>query len=1661
MPPLPQVGAQAVLLGMTAFNANARSVTQQMAAMSRAAYYLERASSSAFRDIEKSTNQTLATVANQVKIVTGALVVLGTTAAVVGIKYADSVNYLGAVSEATSTQVNELSRAQLELSRHSRLTAEQLSIVSTELVKAGVDIADVTGDTLKAVNDMILASRGELKAADAAILAQVSMAAFGADVRTAVDAATAAVQRSTLTFTEYADALRQGGGVAAQFGLTVNKFAAVVGSMGKTLNTGSEIGAGFRVMLQRLQDPSKENTALINEYGVSLYDAQGGARDFVDILGDFERELGQAAITSGKLTRQERDRALASIFGARATKTIAALLDEGTEGYLKMLDATERLTAVDIANRVLEPTAAKAIMLKNNLVALGIAFGLGVDPFVNQLTSTMLKFAQSLDLDRVQAFGRAVGSMLYNALSFVGVVLSTVVVPNLEHLRQGFAAVGLAITEAFGTNPAVAALTSIGQLVGNLVSGIFPAFLAIVETLTQRLLSLARIIQDNILLLRIVVASVETSGRELKKLADDSIHALQNLYSTLASSPQFIAILRTGLAVLGVEAVLVSLRMLNAMRLTAAAAVVSALTTATAWIQTSARVTVAVGNMVIAVVAGTAVMVQRALLYAAVFGMTLGGLVIRTIGQVITSMGLMALSATVTAVRWAAAALLMGAVILTMGARSAAAAALSATSMFLIGAAATVASGSVVIGFGIAAVTALGAYGVRLLATSGLTLSAMAVMAAAAVRTAAVIAFQLGVVAVRGMAALSVAATVMATRVIIAFVAAMLPGVVAAIGAMLAAAAPFLLGIAAIGAAAALLAKGWADNWFDIQGIVGKAVAWILQKLNDFLDMLSQLPVIGDAIGGTRAVLGGFMSDIPGWTAKAGDAIGGFVKDTIDSFKAFRGMAMPDASEFTKQLEDARAEAERIRDEGLEAAKRTSGRVAGEPSEAGLFPGGGGGADKALKDLENATEKAYELLRDFNDDVVRETAKNASDIAGLYQDAFEAMGDAADKAAAEIVDALGDANNELLQMSRDRLIQDDAKARREGLARAIEEEGRARDEILKTHEIMHQRMLEDNERLADQARAQREKALDEQLEQAALVRRRLREDDDKKYQDGQEASRKALKDDQDIIAKALKDEQDLEAEALKKRQDREENALKKRQDRDEDALEAHYDNLQDSLDRESDARERALQDDQDARERALEAQQGLEKAAFKDAQKLAEIQRTDAADRAEAQAEYDAEVARGVKQSIAQTRLNEKLSKLDVALAEDKAGFAADQSEASAERVFDAQQDAAKLTQQATFEAESLALKTEFEAKSLAVRAEFENRALVLREKSEQDRTALRDQHEQARDTLAEQHETARDELAVHHEQGRITLAETLEKEALERSRTREEEDAKFRDEQEAARRGLKDKEDADALIAKRNQEDAERLRTKTLEDDARAYDTAQDTRVRELDRALDDEDYRRRVDNITSERDERITKAGEALAEEQRLTREKLAQDVLDLSANLDERISKIREQYLDRLEDLLRDGGEKMQPLVDKITDNIADGLRNIRDAAHEALEALAAVFGATGQVNAAAEARAGAAAATHVPSRQYGGMVTGGPYGSPRLVEAHVGEYYEGLGGQGVAMAAVRAAEAMAARGIGGSSSVTNNYAYNVNANYGQVQPAGSIARDLSALLALTRS
>jgi TP901 family phage tail tape measure protein len=236
-----------------------------------------------------------------------------------------AMSSVSAATHASSGDIEKLRQAALQAGKDTSFSATEAADGITELSKAGVSTADVLGGGLKGA--LSLAAAGQLSVGEAAETAASAMTQFklkGDQVPHVADLLAAAAGKAQGSVHDMGYALSQSGLVASQFGLSIEDTTGVLAEFASAGLIGSDAGTSLKTMLIAIANPSKVTAALMQNLGISFYDAQGkfvGLSGVADVLRD----------KLSSLTDQERQQALAQIFGNDALRAASVLYADGSK----------------------------------------------------------------------------------------------------------------------------------------------------------------------------------------------------------------------------------------------------------------------------------------------------------------------------------------------------------------------------------------------------------------------------------------------------------------------------------------------------------------------------------------------------------------------------------------------------------------------------------------------------------------------------------------------------------------------------------------------------------------------------------------------------------------------------------------------------------------------------------------------------------------------------------------------------------------------------------------------------------------------------------------------------------------------------------------------------------------------------------------------------------------------------------------------------------------------------------------------------------------------------------------------------------------------------------------------------------------------------------
>lgn len=315
------------------------------------------------------------------------------------------------VTGATDQQLGQLQKVVVGLSREFGINSKEVASAASLYARAGGDIKDVidpVNNATRAVIELTTASAGELGAPQAArAIAQITNA-FKVGPQEAANFIAGVAQRSSLSFTEVTQAIQQVGPAAANLKIPLIEVGAAIGVAANAGLRGTVAGSGLKQVFLDLAAPSEKGGKLLQQYGISLFDANKQVRPLVDVFGALHRAFGDEADQLVKTGDATRAYALATIFGSRAGQAAAIIAAQGASSYIDLAHGIEAVTATDLANQLLIPTAKQLEITQKNVEALAGAFGGPINAAIGLTLTNFNKFLQTIGVEPFQVAGQAV-----------------------------------------------------------------------------------------------------------------------------------------------------------------------------------------------------------------------------------------------------------------------------------------------------------------------------------------------------------------------------------------------------------------------------------------------------------------------------------------------------------------------------------------------------------------------------------------------------------------------------------------------------------------------------------------------------------------------------------------------------------------------------------------------------------------------------------------------------------------------------------------------------------------------------------------------------------------------------------------------------------------------------------------------------------------------------------------------------------------------------------------------------------------------------------------------------------------------------------------------------------------------------------------------------
>lgn len=475
------VGLTAKIEGLSAFEAAARKVNQHGKDLGEQFDKTAQHSEGMATKIGHAFTNVGKVVAIGAAAATAAFAAVGVASISAAANFESTISSIKAVSGATATEIEQVSKLALQLGKDTSFSASQAAAGIEELIKGGISIPDVMNGAAEAM--LNLAAAGGVSLPDAAEIAANALAMFnlkGADMAHVADLIAGAANASSLSVSDFKFSLAASGAVAAASGQNFDDLAQAIAVLGQAGLKGADAGTSLKTFLMNLQPTTKKATETMRELGLVTTQATAiyndlvarGVSPAIAALEDNEEQLkkmvtgwdGKKKITQdqqdtwakyaqkvgittnafidaeGKfksmseisgilqkategLTDAEKMMALEVMFGSDAIRAAAIFAKAGEKGFTDMAASMGKVTAASVGAEKLNNLKGSIEQLKGSLETAAITLGMAFLPKLRDVTDGVTKAVNAVMpwIERVAPqFADKLGEMAKEASNLAG-----------------------------------------------------------------------------------------------------------------------------------------------------------------------------------------------------------------------------------------------------------------------------------------------------------------------------------------------------------------------------------------------------------------------------------------------------------------------------------------------------------------------------------------------------------------------------------------------------------------------------------------------------------------------------------------------------------------------------------------------------------------------------------------------------------------------------------------------------------------------------------------------------------------------------------------------------------------------------------------------------------------------------------------------------------------------------------------------------------------------------------------------------------------------------------------------------------------------------------------------------------------------------------------
>lgn len=291
-----------------------------------------------------------------------------------------SMNTMAAVAQVPAKEMEKLDALAVQLGQDTVFSTQEAADAMLNLTKGGITPAQIQAGALATTLD--LASAADMDLAESATILSNAMNTFnltGEDSTRIADSLAGAANASSADMGDLAYALQAGGASAARFNFSIEETSALLALLADRGIKGSDAGTLLKSQLRTLVPITDKARERMKKLGMDFFDSKGQFIGLAGMANELKDELSD-------LTQEQRETAIAQLFGSDASRLAGILAKEGAAGLREYMQATtDTGVASEVANAKMKGLPGSLEQLRGSIETAFLALGRSVAPTIEAI----------------------------------------------------------------------------------------------------------------------------------------------------------------------------------------------------------------------------------------------------------------------------------------------------------------------------------------------------------------------------------------------------------------------------------------------------------------------------------------------------------------------------------------------------------------------------------------------------------------------------------------------------------------------------------------------------------------------------------------------------------------------------------------------------------------------------------------------------------------------------------------------------------------------------------------------------------------------------------------------------------------------------------------------------------------------------------------------------------------------------------------------------------------------------------------------------------------------------------------------------------------------------------------------------------------------------